>query len=259
MELSLADKINLYSYWNAHPGHSLAIKNVLKTLGGNWESFEAYIKMRDNFRQNTKAKDVRDKDFFIIKNGVIEWDGYFYDEGDGWRKTQYCGYTMSLKDFIEKYDCNPVAAYEVEGQGYNQLIHDYESDDKAENDVALWVASAIPIKSDEISENLPDGEYFLADCPWEGYSMTIKCPECGSTNMILIAKTDAYFEVDENGLMGNVILDEEGINCINETVKLITPIDDNVEFHCRDCCKSFEAKITGCDYLENIYEVGEEL
>jgi len=86
--------------------------------------------------------------------------------------------------------------------------------------------------------------------------MAIKCPKCGSTNMILIAQTDAHFEVDEDGLMGNVILDKEGVDCINETVELTSAKDGDIEFKCRSCYSSFAAKTTDHDFT---YEVGEEL
>lgn len=86
--------------------------------------------------------------------------------------------------------------------------------------------------------------------------MAIKCPNCGSTNMILVAQTDAHFEVDEDGLMGDAILDKEGIDCINETVELASTKDGDIEFKCRHCHSSFAAKATGHEYT---YEVGEEL
>lgn len=86
--------------------------------------------------------------------------------------------------------------------------------------------------------------------------MAIKCPNCGSTNMILIAQTDAHFEIDENGLMGDAILDKEGIDCINETVELASAKDGDIEFKCRHCRSSFAAKTTDHEYT---YEIGEEL
>lgn len=86
--------------------------------------------------------------------------------------------------------------------------------------------------------------------------MAIKCPNCGSTNMILVAQTDAHFEVDEDGLMGKVILDKEGVDCINETVELACPNDGDIEFRCRSCHKSFTAKPT--EDHEFTFEVGEE-
>ena len=86
--------------------------------------------------------------------------------------------------------------------------------------------------------------------------MAIKCPKCGSTNMVLIAQTDAHFEVDENGRMGDAILDQEGIDCINETVALADAADGDIEFKCRQCRSSFAAKTADREYT---YEVGEEL
>ena len=86
--------------------------------------------------------------------------------------------------------------------------------------------------------------------------MAIKCPNCGSTNMVLIAQAYAHFEVDEDGLMGDAILDKEGVDCINETVELARAKDGDVEFKCRTCHSSFAAKPTDHEYT---YEVGEEL
>ncbi len=86
--------------------------------------------------------------------------------------------------------------------------------------------------------------------------MAIKCPKCGSDNMVLIAQTDAHFEVDENGRMGDAILDEEGVDCINETVERASAKDGDIEFKCRNCRSSFAAKTTDHEYT---YEVGEEL
>ena len=86
--------------------------------------------------------------------------------------------------------------------------------------------------------------------------MAIKCPKCGSDNMILIAHTDAHFEVDEDGLMGDAILDKDGVDCINNTVEIANPNDGDIEFKCRSCHSSFAAKTTGHEYT---YEVGEEL
>lgn len=86
--------------------------------------------------------------------------------------------------------------------------------------------------------------------------MAIKCPNCGYKSMILVARTDAHFAVDEDGTMGNVILDDEGIDCINETVELASAEDGDIEFKCRHCHSSFAAKTTDHEYT---YEIGEEL
>ena len=86
--------------------------------------------------------------------------------------------------------------------------------------------------------------------------MAIKCPNCGYNSMILVARTNAHFAVDEDGTMGNVILDDEGIDCINEGVEFANTEDGDIEFRCRHCCSSFAAKPTDHEYT---YEVGEEL
>jgi len=86
--------------------------------------------------------------------------------------------------------------------------------------------------------------------------MAIKCPNCGYKSMILVARTDAHFAVDEDGTMGNVILDDESIDCINEAVELASAEDGDIEFKCRHCRSSFAAKTTDHEYT---YEIGEEL
>lgn len=165
MKLSLFDKIHLYKYWKAETGHSLAMQNVLDILGC-WDEFEKYVSMRDDFERDIKPDDVCDKDFFSIKGGVITWQGYLYNDGDGWHTILYCDFEMSLEDFIKKYDRDPVKAYEAKGQHCKQYINDYD-DVTVEGAVRDWMCSTIPIKTEEITEDMPDGEYFFVDKPWE--------------------------------------------------------------------------------------------
>ena len=86
--------------------------------------------------------------------------------------------------------------------------------------------------------------------------MAIKCPNCGYNSMVLVVRTDAHFAIDEDGTMGNVILDDESIDCINEAVESASAEDGDIEFKCRHCRSSFAAKPT--DH-EHTYEIGEEL
>ena len=169
MELTLAKKMALYSYWCSHPGHSLGIQNTFEILGGDWKEFEDYIKMRDDFNWNSKAKDICDKDFFSIQGDTIVWQGYFYNT-EGWRELTYSGFETTIHDFIHKYNRNPVDAYEAEGTNCTQYIGEIE-DDEIENVVGSWLfgttTSVVPIKTSDIVEGMPDGDYIFVDKPWE--------------------------------------------------------------------------------------------
>ena len=83
------------------------------------------------------------------------------------------------------------------------------------------------------------------------------CPNCGDSHMYFVALTDAHFEpvLDDRGgfQIGQVIIDDDGIDCINESVREDDP--SNVEFHCPYCHSSFKAEQ---DDNDNYY-IGEEL
>ena len=83
------------------------------------------------------------------------------------------------------------------------------------------------------------------------------CPNCGG-KMYFIALTDAHFKPipDDNGgfQIGPVILDEDSIDCINESVREDEP--GNVEFKCPYCFSRFSAIL---DSDTGTYYVGEEI
>ena len=61
------------------------------------------------------------------------------------------------------------------------------------------------------------------------------CPKCGSTDIEFIAPTSALFKVNPDGSIGNLILDKEGIDCINACKAI-----DNIECYCQKCDYGFE-------------------
>lgn len=69
----------------------------------------------------------------------------------------------------------------------------------------------------------------------ENYS-DMTCPHCGSSDLVFIASTSVPFEINPDGSMGRPILDDEGVECINECVSEAPP---DVEAHCHHCHISF--------------------
>lgn len=82
------------------------------------------------------------------------------------------------------------------------------------------------------------------------------CPNCGGDHIYFVALTDAHFEPvpDDHGgfRIGQVILDNNGVDCINESVR-----DDSssVEVHCPYCHSSFSVEMG----IDGNYYIGEEL
>lgn len=100
-------------------------------------------------------------DFVTISNGIITWQGYFYDEGQ-WHRVEYTKFSMTISDFITKYHSEPDTAYDMLGASCStQYIHDYDDDEEAEKDFMEWFKGATPINSKDISEATPDGDYIL--------------------------------------------------------------------------------------------------
>lgn len=62
-----------------------------------------------------------------------------------------------------------------------------------------------------------------------------RCPHCGE-KIFFIAATDAHFTVNSDGTLGRILLDQDGIDCLYESI-----LDENVEFYCPKCHNSFEA------------------
>lgn len=81
----------------------------------------------------------------------------------------------------------------------------------------------------------------------------ITCPNCGSDNMVFLTRTDAYFDVKEDGSIGEPLLDEFGIACIKESAS--TSFED-LEFKCLNCRSNFCASKNG---QKDAWEVGEEI
>lgn len=83
------------------------------------------------------------------------------------------------------------------------------------------------------------------------------CPNCGE-KMYFIALTDAHFKPvpDDNGgfRIGSVILDEDSIDCINESIR--EEELGNVEFKCPYCFSSFSAEQ---DPDTGTYYIGDEI
>ena len=76
--------------------------------------------------------------------------------------------------------------------------------------------------------------------------MNMICPNCGS-GLHIIARTDAHFELNEDGSIGRPILDAEGIDCINESIGYDK---GDIELKCETCKSSFEAILDeDCEHL----------
>ena len=71
------------------------------------------------------------------------------------------------------------------------------------------------------------------------------CPNCGKDRLKFVVLTDAHFEpiLDDRGgfQIGQVVLDRDGIECINESVREDGP-EDNIELYCPYCHSSFKAE-----------------
>ena len=83
------------------------------------------------------------------------------------------------------------------------------------------------------------------------------CPNCGGDHIHFVALTDAHFDPvhdDRGGFrIGQVITDNDGMDCINESVREDDP--SNIELHCPYCHSSFGVEM---DDNGNYY-IGEEL
>lgn len=62
------------------------------------------------------------------------------------------------------------------------------------------------------------------------------CPKCKSSDLVFLAKTAALFKINPDGTMGRSLLNDEGIECIDECVSE-TPSD--VKVYCLHCYRSF--------------------
>lgn len=62
------------------------------------------------------------------------------------------------------------------------------------------------------------------------------CPHCGSSDLVFIAPTFADFDINPDGTMGQPILDDDGVDTINDCA---SEIPSDIEAHCRHCHMSF--------------------
>jgi DNA-directed RNA polymerase subunit RPC12/RpoP len=71
------------------------------------------------------------------------------------------------------------------------------------------------------------------------------CPHCGSHNLAAFSTACPMYEINEDGSLGLVIVDENGIESINETTSEEAA---NMGYYCFDCHRSFPAEETDDGY-----------
>lgn len=102
-----------------------------------------------------------DKDFFVINDGEIRLQGYFYSAGDGtWRCLQYSGFYMPLEKFL-KYE-SVEKALEAECLYAHQYIDDFEENEVLDA-IQKWLEGTTPIKVADLKADQPDGDYVFVD------------------------------------------------------------------------------------------------
>ena len=112
-------------------------------------------------------KEYLDAEFITIHDGTIHWHGYFY-YGCGWHMLEYGGFFTSIKDFIEKYNNDPVEAYEAEGVTCAQYIRSETDGPKYteewfQKELDVWLVGATHISSKDITPNTRNGYYVLSN------------------------------------------------------------------------------------------------
>ncbi len=103
-----------------------------------------------------------DRDFLEIKDGLILWQGYFYDTGenDGWRWQDYNGFKTTVDEFMQKYN-GDVYCEEFNIDSHERsYICDY-TDDKIEDAIKETITGVKVINQKDINENTPDGYYVM--------------------------------------------------------------------------------------------------
>ena len=112
-----------------------------------------------------RISDYDGTDFITIENGRIFWDGYFYNNEGHITLVEYSNFNTSLDDFINKYGRSADTTYEEYGNQSTQYITKEGEDNNTTEYMNIlldsWVNDANPISEVEISENTPDGFYFL--------------------------------------------------------------------------------------------------
>lgn len=82
----------------------------------------------------------------------------------------------------------------------------------------------------------------------------VVCPKCKSNNIYFYVDTTAKFDVNPDGSVGDVILNEDGINCIKECV-FTEP--EHMHIRCRDCNSVFHVEYS--DDGKWKYKIGSEI
>ena len=84
----------------------------------------------------------------------------------------------------------------------------------------------------------------------------LSCPKCGSHDLYFTTTTSAQFETLPNGGMGEIILDQDGIDYICECASLE---ESNIEISCRNCKSHFNVEYSDDDDGEPRYKIGDEI
>ena len=87
---------------------------------------------------------------------------------------------------------------------------------------------------------------------------SLSCPKCGSNDLYFTTATSAQFEALPNGEMGEIILSQDGIDCICECASLEK---SNIEISCRNCNSHFNVEYDDGDNNdgESRYKIGDEI
>lgn len=111
--------------------------------------------------------DYEGVDFVTIDNGIIIWNGFFYDSDGYIALTEYSKFYMSIDEFINKYNRDPEQAYELYGSQFTQyLTKEGEDENTRESMYDLldsWVNDATPLAPGDITMNTPNGFYVLRE------------------------------------------------------------------------------------------------
>ena len=86
----------------------------------------------------------------------------------------------------------------------------------------------------------------------------LSCPKCGSHDLYFTTATSAQFEALPDGRMGEIILDQDGIDCICECASLEK---SDIEISCRNCNSHFNVEYDDGDNNdgESRYKIGDEI
>ena len=82
----------------------------------------------------------------------------------------------------------------------------------------------------------------------------IVCQKCGSHDLYFVADTLAQFEANPDGSIGEVNLDDDGIDCICECA-VTEP--EHMDIRCRDCDSVFHVEYSDDSKLR--YKIGDKI